>query len=281
MPQADLATVLLIDAAILAAGGLCVAGAAVWLARERWRNPLAGLRPIDGPPLIAPLALWILALVVQTGLFAPARFERPGSADWHLATSVTQAATLLLGVGALLALRAFSPFPPQRTDARTLLRLGGVSVATALAAVALCTTQLRMLKYAWRWWSPDTEQPTHIMLEALLDTAWGPWGAVHLVLAAVIVAPLFEEVLFRGYLLQAVWRLTRVPWPAVALSALAFGLVHVAQPQDVLPLVTFGLILGALRVRTRRLWPCMLVHALFNLRTMALAVLNPQVLRAG
>jgi membrane protease YdiL (CAAX protease family) len=73
---------------------------------------------------------------------------------------------------------------------------------------------------------------------------------------------------------------SRRAWPAIVLSSLAFGAVH-AQPQDVAPLVTMGVVLGFLRLRCNSLWPCIVLHMLFNARTMITAVLAPELLTEG
>ncbi len=94
---------------------------------------------------------------------------------------------------------------------------------------------------------------------------------------AAVVAPLTEELFFRGVLLQAVCYHVRHAWAAIGLSALAFGLAH-AQPQDILPLISLGVILGWLRLRSGALWPCVLLHMLFNVRTLVFVLLAPELL---
>jgi membrane protease YdiL (CAAX protease family) len=42
-----------------------------------------------------------------------------------------------------------------------------------------------------------------------------------------------------------------------------------------------GVILGYVRVRYRSLTACILIHALFNGRTMLFAWLNPELVRSG
>ncbi len=44
------------------------------------------------------------------------------------------------------------------------------------------------------------------------------------------------------------------------------------------PLVTMGVVLGYVRLRCGTLWPCVVMHALFNARTMAFALLAPELL---
>lgn len=79
----------------------------------------------------------------------------------------------------------------------------------------------------------------------------------------VIVAPLAEEVLFRGLFLPLLAR--RMPVIlAIALSGLGFGASHGAVA--LLPALTLlGMILGFLAWRTRSLFSCWFAHAAFNL----------------
>lgn len=62
--------------------------------------------------------------------------------------------------------------------------------------------------------------------QALLQTLDGPLTIVLLVIGAVVLAPLVEEVVFRGVLFQALRRKLGL-WPGVVISSLAFGFIHV------------------------------------------------------
>lgn len=76
-------------------------------------------------------------------------------------------------------------------------------------------------------------------------------------------APVLEELLFRGVVLQRLLRNER-PWVAIGQSALLFGLFHF-NPAQSLNAGLGALLLGWLYYRTRSLWLCMAVHALNNL----------------
>lgn len=79
---------------------------------------------------------------------------------------------------------------------------------------------------------------------------------------AVLIAPLTEEVLFRGIILRGLlsrWR----PWAAILISALLFVLMHF-NPAQAPVAFALGLALGWVYVRTRSLGLCMLGHALNN-----------------
>ena len=78
---------------------------------------------------------------------------------------------------------------------------------------------------------------------------------------------IFEEALFRGVLLHAA-----PPWAALPLSSLLFGLAH-GPDAFALPLALLGWCLGLVTLRARSLLPAILLHALFNLLALLLALL--------
>lgn len=86
----------------------------------------------------------------------------------------------------------------------------------------------------------------------------GGWS----VLMLVVLAPVMEEVLFRGILLESV-RSKHSSGRAIVVSALMFGVVHII-PQQVINAFVIGLILGYIYVRTESLWPVIIIHALNN-----------------
>jgi membrane protease YdiL (CAAX protease family) len=88
------------------------------------------------------------------------------------------------------------------------------------------------------------------------------------VLAVLVVAPVGEELLFRGVLLRALLRRTSPP-TAIFVAALAFALVHVALDPGagfaVPALLLLGLLSGYEAWRTGDLSRSILLHAGFNL----------------
>jgi membrane protease YdiL (CAAX protease family) len=77
----------------------------------------------------------------------------------------------------------------------------------------------------------------------------------------VVMAPVAEELLFRGMLLRGLLRLG--PVPAIALSGAAFAAWHLS-PQAI-PLVAVGCILGWLYYTSGSLWQPLVFHMVFNL----------------
>lgn len=101
----------------------------------------------------------------------------------------------------------------------------------------------------------------------------GP-AAIAAAALAVAVSPVFEEILFRGFLLNALWERAGF-WRANLLTALLFVLVHWPHwlwtggwqawlaPVSV-SIFILGLFLGLVLRWTNSLWPCVLVHVVNN-----------------
>jgi len=83
---------------------------------------------------------------------------------------------------------------------------------------------------------------------------------------ATLLAPLFEETLFRGFLLPSLTRYVSVPL-AIGLSSLGFAVAHL-NVSEILPLLMLGLILGTVYTRSRNLLASILVHGLWNSGTL-------------
>ena len=82
------------------------------------------------------------------------------------------------------------------------------------------------------------------------------------VILAAVLAPVLEEMLFRGLILRSFLR--QYPrWPAIAGSALIFGAAHMNLYQLVVATL-LGLVLGWLYERSKSLIPCITLHAAYN-----------------
>jgi membrane protease YdiL (CAAX protease family) len=90
---------------------------------------------------------------------------------------------------------------------------------------------------------------------------------VLMAIAAALVAPVCEEIVFRGYLYPVAKKFSG-PWVAALCTALIFSAAH-GSFSALLPLFAFGLLLVALYEFTGSLWAPMAVHFLFNGATVA------------
>lgn len=90
-----------------------------------------------------------------------------------------------------------------------------------------------------------------------------------LLLAVVVVTPIGEEILFRGFLFRGWLRAPRDAWPAIALTALLWALIHVQYDWYVTgQIFAFGLLLGWIRWATGSTVLTILLHGLINLEGM-------------
>ena len=99
------------------------------------------------------------------------------------------------------------------------------------------------------------------LLELVLGSR-DPLALILLAFTAVVLAPLFEETIFRGALLPVLGRRFG-PLPGVLLSGLLFGMAHISIG-ELAPLTVLGVGLGLLRVSSGRLLPCVLMHSTWN-----------------
>jgi membrane protease YdiL (CAAX protease family)/uncharacterized RDD family membrane protein YckC len=92
-------------------------------------------------------------------------------------------------------------------------------------------------------------------------------GALPLaVIGVAVIAPLVEEIVFRGMVFGWLRGRTPIAW-AVVISAALFSLEHIGflQLTLFLPIFAAGLVLATLYHHAGSLWPSMLVHGTFNL----------------
>lgn len=78
----------------------------------------------------------------------------------------------------------------------------------------------------------------------------------------VIIPPIFEELIFRGFMFGAMRRQVSF-WTAAILVSVAFGLVH-GQPNVAVDTFILSIFLCALRERTGAIWAPIILHALKN-----------------
>jgi len=93
----------------------------------------------------------------------------------------------------------------------------------------------------------------------LFESDKGIWAGV---LRVVILAPIVEELIFRGVIFSGFQRIYSAIW-AIFFSALLFALFHL-NPWQLGPTFLLGLLLGFVRLRTGSLLAAIFTHALHN-----------------
>ena len=126
------------------------------------------------------------------------------------------------------------------------------------------------LAYALGFRGDDQGTASNSVIEKAF--AAGPGGAASLVLTTVILAPILEETVFRGFLLPSLTKYMTVPW-AVAASTVVFAVAHEHNTGDTAQLLAVGAMAGISYARTRNLATSIVVHASFNLGVLVLYAL--------
>jgi len=261
-----LGVTLLPTLAVLA--GVLLIGREIWL---RWRGYGPELPPLLGPclgvtdvillvaggfVLLGELITPLLITPLITGLLATLAIESP------LADGLT---VLLLYLGlmaaplAILALMLRGDRPeggwlqyrwrPVGSAQRKALK--GLLIALPLVSLASWLQQLA-------WSDPGGSNP---LLELVLRST-SPLTLFCFAFTAIVLAPLFEETIFRGVLLPVMVRRVGAGWGVVVSSAV-FALAHLSLG-ELTPLFVLGLALGWMRLSSGRLSASIWLHALWN-----------------
>jgi membrane protease YdiL (CAAX protease family) len=144
----------------------------------------------------------------------------------------------------------------DRRDVMGLLVGGGLQLSLTIVAYWLLVVLL------------GGDAPSQEMVEAVSDVIGGG-ERVLVVLGVAFLAPISEELVFRGILLAALRR-TRGDRFAVFGSATAFAMLHLLDPNAILAipfLFVVGVVAGRAVITTGRLGRAVAIHAGFNLVT--------------
>ena len=120
-----------------------------------------------------------------------------------------------------------------------------------------------------------------VLLIASPSNYRGGMESVFLLAYSCIVTPIFEEVLFRGYIWNKLNGIWENKWATYLTTSILFGLWHLAyidsiafRVEDgllsvmVCKVVTglcFGIVLGAVRMKTKNCYAAILLHGVMNL----------------
>ena len=196
--------------------------------------------------------------VVFSAVVNPATLTARGQGAYVFSSYVLMSG---LAIGVLyLSIKSYFPLPPDwfkfNWKSNWLLwGIGGYLVATPIViVVSLINDKI--------WQGQGGSNPLlQIVLEGKDSIA-----LLLFFLTAAVAAPLFEECLFRGFLLPSLTRYVPT-WGAIGISGLLFGVAHLSL-SEILPLTTLGIILGIVYARTRNLLAPMLLHSLWNSSTL-------------
>ncbi len=246
---------------VLLGGFMAVMGVAVLLRRSRGGAPLFLEQERHDPPW--GLAAMVGALVLHIGLVdvltqAFMTVPGPGAAVSHklLAHTIASVATLSL----ILTMLRARPIDFGVTAIGWPLNAFRGASACALALPVVYGIQILVVQI---W-----EARTHPVETAI---ASDPTGLTALIAAvgAVIVAPVVEEVVFRGIVLGTLWKVMsprgrELDLAANVAASLLFAGMHFGQWPAPIPLFALSLGLGEVYRRSGSLVAPIVMHACFN-----------------
>ncbi len=106
---------------------------------------------------------------------------------------------------------------------------------------------------------------TQFQLQSYTTAAAEGWLPAMLV-AAIVVAPAGEEIIFRGFLFRGFVRSERSVWPAIIAISIVWAALHIQYDwTGIVQILVVGLFLGFVRWRSGSVLLTFLLHALFNL----------------
>jgi membrane protease YdiL (CAAX protease family) len=252
----------------------------------RWFQRVVGPRRVDPDEPIAPWLsavilggfVWLGAQVVYVGYLQSQR-QRDGAATATQTAFDFQPHEIAIAATVPPSLAAVTMFALAAGAPGWLTRIG-LSSKRILPAMGLAVVAI-VLAYPLVFWTLQAMEWTYRMVqfehprehELLQELSQNPAVAVRwaMLAAAIVVAPIFEELFFRGGI-QTIgrWSFAKLAgrespstvWAAIVVASLLFAMIHTLWMTPAI--FVLSLTLGYLYERTGNLWACIFMHAMFN-----------------
>jgi uncharacterized protein len=244
---------------------------------EPWRRDR--LTPWDVSPSTFAIGVMVVCIAGIGLQFGAVHFQRRNpdlltSEGWMVLTGGAFQVGMLAGAGLAFVLQRYelsrgSSWIPGVLPAEYAPLSRARAVPGGVVLFLACLPVVTLVSVGWQQVLSLTgaEIDRQEMIDLLLE-ADSPWIIVGVAILAVVVAPVTEEILFRGGLFR--YLRTRIPrLPALLIPAVIFAALH-ANLVAFAPLVALGILLAVAYERTGRIAVPILAHALFNLHTLAL-----------
>lgn len=225
------------------------------------------------------IGLVLFAVMLATGI----AWALAGGLDLGTLARIGMPAVVMQGVGEIGAVIFVLVLLPvvARTPLRSLgfrglsaSQAGTIALGTVLMW-ALVTPVASALQNALHFKTPEAAVAVFVHASGFQRALFAFFG--------VVIAPLFEEALFRWTIFNAMRKWWGF-WPGAIVSSALFGLAHVQPPWTwamaaclCLPLALGGMVLCWVYARTNNAWASFATHGAFNAVTFVLLLLFPQL----
>ncbi|KAF8379624.1 hypothetical protein HHK36_029065 [Tetracentron sinense] len=199
---------------------------------------------------------WIIPFLAHVAGFSKESLSYRGQALYSLLTDVAEGLT---GIAILhRCLARFRPLPPNwfEFSLRGNWQLDvGLGCLMFPLVNRLSQVNLNLLPLV-----PSTPVTVSSVEQSIV--ARDPVAMALYVVVVSVCAPVWEEIVFRGFLLPSLTKYMPV-WGSILVSSVAFALAHF-NGQRMLPLIFLGMVMGTVFARSRNLLASMLLHSLWN-----------------
>lgn len=169
----------------------------------------------------------------------------------------------------LLIGELFLPLPiyfwatKNSANLRKIFRINPVPLGAVAAALPLATGLTVIIDELDR--IAQTLAPTPLEFSKIQEivTISDPLSAIFIIGVVVIIAPLIEELVFRGFLQRILEYRIRDITRAVLYSALIFAFIHF-NPWWIVQIYIIGVFMGYVAWRTNSIWTSFIIHAVNN-----------------
>lgn len=220
-----------------------------------------------------PVTKWDLYFAGILVLYASANivalFQAPPEEPPVIEISTFQTSALIMflligGIFAILKTSHRSPVEFFGLELRRIIPLTPNAFFCLLAAYPLILLAFNLLTF---FLDTNPEENAQPIIQFFLNT--DDWAArAWVVISAVIIAPLAEEIIFRGYLFNITKNFIGATG-AMFFTSVLFALIH-AHAMSLIPLLLLSLCLTIAYQSTRSLWTPILIHGMFNSTTILL-----------
>ncbi|XVF51399.1 hypothetical protein PTKIN_Ptkin04bG0182200 [Pterospermum kingtungense] len=202
------------------------------------------------------IGTWMIPFAAHMAGFSKESLTFRGQALFSLVTDVTEG---LAGIAILY--RCLSQFHPLPSDWFKLSLKGKWHFDVVLGCLMFpVVNRLSQFNLSLLPLMPSTPVTLSSVEQSIL--ARDPVAMALYAIVVSICAPVWEEIVFRGFLLPSLTKYMPV-WCAILVSSITFALAHF-NVQRMLPLIFLGMVMGVVFARSRNLLPSMLLHSLWN-----------------
>lgn len=254
----------------------------------------AGLRDVSTLPAVVWVFAGFVVLLAMSSapqIVSKIQWVQDQQYDTLQMNAINAVATYVFGAIAGLGMLFILKRSASGAEKNNGLGLSFLDVPVGLGCFVLAYPFIELMNMlgVFAYTQTQSAEPTgmgHPTLQTLIDNPDNPW-VIALVGAAVIGAPIVEELVFRVFLQGALLKWLKSPWLSIIISAIVFAAVHRigATPlpyHALIPIFAVGLTCGVAYERTKRVGVPITMHVCFNaLNVMLALMINADAAQTG